>query len=206
MYLAVLALLVMEIMLNKSRGQQLALLIGIILVLFTVEREKIRKLIPVAISGIMLLLFLALFTDITDSVLNRELNLSCRDVIWKELFSTAMNTPFFGRGAGSSAGFEAYCKAVDVTYTHAHSVYLAIFLYTGLIGVILALGLTFQTVIAGIKSGQDKDLFWVIIIIYGFVAFLPNGDALVSRPNERWMLFWIPAAFIASRQRPNTLL
>ncbi len=200
-YAFLLGILTVEIALNKSRGQQLALLIGIMLVLFSVRRENIKKLIPIAIFAVLSLIFLALFTDITDRVLNREFNLSCRDVIWKELFATAMNTPFFGRGAGSSAGFEAYCQAVDITFTHAHSVYMAIFLYTGLIGVLLALILTIKTVISAYRSGHDKDSFWGIIIIYGFIAFLPNGDGLVSRPNETWALFWIPLAFIASRQQ-----
>lgn len=199
-YIVVLVVLAIEIILNKSRGQQFALLIGIILVLFSVERENLKKLIPIALITIISLIFMALFTDITDRILNRELNLSCRDVIWKELLTTAFNTPYFGRGAGSSAGFEAYCKAVDVTFTHTHSVYMAIFLYTGITGVLLALWLTTRTLLSAYHSGHEKDIFWAIIIIYGFIAFLPNGDGLVARPNELWMLFWIPVAFIASRQ------
>jgi hypothetical protein len=198
-YFPVLLVLAIEIILNKSRGQQFALFIGIILVLFSVERENLKKLIPIALITIMSLIFLALFTDITDKVLNRELNLSCRDVIWKELLTTAFNTPYFGRGAGSSSGFEAYCKAVDSTYTHPHSVYMAVFLYTGITGVLLGLWLTTRTLLTAYHSGHEKDIFWAIIIIYGFIAFLPNGDGLVSRPNEIWMLFWIPVAFIASR-------
>jgi len=98
-YFLLLTIIAVEILLNKSKGQQLALMFGIILVIFSVKPESLKKLIPIAIIAVMSLLFMALFTDITDRVLNRELNLSCRDVIWKELITTALNTPYFGRGA-----------------------------------------------------------------------------------------------------------
>ena len=132
-------------------------------------------------------------------VFNRNLTFDCRLIIWKELWASAIQTPIFGRGTGASPGYTAYC--LTRPFFDPHSVYMSVFLHNGVVGVFLALLLTGHSIAVAYKSTHQHDTFWGIIIIYGFIALIPNGDSLVSRPNEVWMLFWIPVAFIASRQK-----
>lgn len=199
-YFLVAALILFEIILNKSRSQQFALIIAMILVLFFTPKENLKRLIPIIIISLIGLSYIILFTDILESIYNRGFNLSCRDTIWRDLLPTALETPFFGRGEGSSQGYITYCHNRLLNGTH--SIYLSIFLYQGLIGVSLALLTTLEAIRTAYTTRHQTDIFWGIIIIYGFITFSFNGDSLLSRPNEVWMLFWIPVAFISMRKKP----
>ena len=200
-YLFVAAVIFLEMIFNKSRGQQLALFVGILLVICFVPRDNLKRLIPIALFGMIILGAMLYFTNILEMIFNRNLTFGCRSAIWKELWASAMQTPIFGRGSGSSTGYTAYCKHSADPFIGTHSVYMGVFLHQGVVGVLLALSLTGSSIVAAYKSIHQHDAFWGIIIIYGFIALIPNGDSLISRPNEVWMLFWIPVAFIASRQK-----
>jgi len=202
-YLLISTIIFIEMILNKSRGQQLALFVGILLVIYFSPRQNLKRLIPILLLGVVSLGFILYSTDIIETIFNRNLRFDCRTAIWQELMTTAMQSPIFGRGAGASPGYEVYCSNQTSLYYHAHSVYMNTFLHTGLVGVVLGLSLTGYAVIKAFNSTNKNDVFWGIVIIYGFIALLPNGDSLVPRPNEVWMLFWIPVAFIASRASIN---
>jgi O-antigen ligase/polysaccharide polymerase Wzy-like membrane protein len=201
-YLLIATVIFIEMLFNKSRGQQLALFVGVLLVICFVPRDKLKRLIPIALLGMVVLAVMLYFTNILEMVFDRNLTFDCRSTIWTELWASAMQTPIFGRGSGASAGYTAYClKYPTEPFIGTHSVYMGVFLYQGVVGVLLALLLTGYSVAVAYKSIYQHDAFWGIIIIYGFIALIPNGDSLVSRPSEVWMLFWIPVAFIASRQK-----
>lgn len=202
-YLIVAALILLEILLNKSRSQQFAMIIALFLILFFTPRENLKRLIPVAILSLAGLFYLVFFTERLGDIYNRGFSLHCRDTIWKDVLPTALETPFFGRGEGSSDGYVTYCHNEILLGTH--STYLSIFLYQGLVGVFLALLATIEALRTAYKSQHEMDVFWGIIIIYGFITFSFNGDSLLSRPNEIWMLFWIPVAFISMRKKPLNL-
>lgn len=200
-YFFICLLVIVEIFLNKSRGQQLALFIAILLIVFATPKERLKRLLPIVTVTVIGAILVFFFTDLFETIFNRKLGFSCRDTIWRDLLEqAALNSPIFGRGSGASAGYTTYCLELSPeALKGTHSVYMSIFLYQGAVGVLLALTLTIFAIYAAYRSKNKMDLFWAIIIIYGFIAFLPNGDSLVARPNERWMLFWIPLAFITSR-------
>lgn len=201
LYLLVSAIILAEMILNKSRGQLLALMVGIVLILYFSSRSSLKRLIPIGLFGIAVLFWLFYFTDFWNVIFNRGFNFDCRKVMWGELLETAFQTPIFGRGSGASSGYEAYCLAIsNEPFLGTHSVYMHVFLYTGIVGVILGLITTVYATMKAYKSDHKNDKFWGIVIVYGFIALIPNGDSLISRPGVIWILFWIPLAFIASRK------
>jgi len=200
-FLFISALILVEIFLNKSRGQQGALIIAIIISLYFVPGKNLKRLIPIAAVALASLILLIYSSNIIETIINRNAGFSCRDTIWADLLPSAMNTFFFGRGVGSSSGYITYCYELsNEPLSGTHSIYMYVLLYTGITGVGLGLLTTFYAVKTAFKSHNEFDKFWGIIIIYGFIAFIPNGDSLVSRPNEVWPLFWVPLAFISSRK------
>jgi len=202
-YFLLCLLFFIEILLNKSRGQQFALFITLILIILWLPKIYWKRLLGVIFGFFIVLLVFYFYSDFLTTIFNRKLTFSCRDTIWRDLLQSALKTPFFGRGEGASSGYITYCSEMAYqALIGTHSVYMNIFLYQGAMGLFLALLVIFYALKTAYQSKYKADCFWGMIIIYGLIAFIPNGDSLLSRPNEMWILFWIPLAFLASRTKP----
>lgn len=193
------SILTLEIIFFKSRGQMLALAVAILAIINFVPNANLKRFIPVAVIILLLMLYLVFATDLMSLIANRDASFDCRKIIWTELWNSAIQSPIFGRGMGSSPGYEAYClKQSSAPFPGTHSVYMHVFLYSGLIGVLLAVSLIFYGINIARKSDNELTHFWGIVILYGSICLIANGDSFVSRPGVIWILFWIPFAFISA--------
>ena len=97
-------------------------------------------------------------------------------------------------GCGMDDGIK-YIAHDGVPIGHAHNIFVANFAKTGLLGTILLLTLISSAILYGLKKNHMAA--WILIA--GTTALLFDGSSLIKSPNERWILFHLPLAYIIKK-------
>ena len=196
LYLLLSLIFVVEILLTKSRGPLLALLLSTPLLFFIIKPLGYRRVFYPLFLLVMLFLALALFSDFFDIVFSRLSIASSRDVIWRDSINLSLEKPWFGYGLGSE--FKFFVPYTDSYVTHSHNFILSTWLYAGIPGVVLVAAIIYYALkICFLHRKEDFSILGVVLI-FGVFCLLINSAYPVSRANERWFIFWIPLAFIAA--------
>gem|GEM_PF-6519845 len=119
---------------------------------------------------------------------------SKRDVIWLSVLSEIDGDFWFGQGIRADMSV----VVADRVYSFEHNLLLAVLRYGGIVGLTL-LGLVFmQAAIIGLRAsrGENFSRLWLLLLVYGFMALLVTGRYPLTKPDERWLLLWIPLAFL----------
>lgn len=115
--------------------------------------------------------------------------------IYNGVFSKVMEAPIFGRGLTAST-----YKLGNEFGNHCHSIYLAIALYGGLIGLTLwGLVLAFSYKLSWQVYRTSGDVSFLVMITYGVVCYLFDGDGVIDHPKGQWLLIWFPIACVAAK-------
>jgi len=77
-------------------------------------------------------------------------------------------------------------------FQHAHNLFLSHLINTGLFGLLSLLGLLIYTVYQGLKVRAMMTLG----LIVGSVALIFDGHALVTNPDDMWLIFWLPLVMV----------
>lgn len=201
-YLFLALLFLAEILLTQSRGPELALVLSTPLIFWVVKPLGYKRIYyPLAFIVCSIAGFL-IFSDMINNILSREFSLSYRDVIWKDSINLSLEKPWFGYGLGSS--FEFFLPGnertswVSSTVSHSHNFILSTWLYSGVLGVLLIVAIIYQALKVCWLYKEEHFSILGIIMIFGVLCLLTNGSYPISRPNERWFVFWIPLAFIVA--------
>ena len=138
-----------------------------------------------------------------DVLQNRGLSLSYRNVIWLELLSRSLEHPLFGIGYEENA--RIIIPDVDV-FHHAHNSWIDILYYGGLIGLSLAI---WHWLLLLRSFSRDIDILPLYLwLAYGCICLFSNGSSLLTRPDQQWFMYWVPAgiraALVMSRRRCPT--
>ena len=199
-YLLLSLAFVLEILLTKSRGPQLALLLSLPLLFLIIKPVEYKRVYYPLILALILILFIALGTNFFDTLLSRGFHLSFRDIIWEDSIKLSLEKPLFGYGLGTEFKFILPAHELNLwrqsTVSHSHNFILSTWLYTGVIGVALILAIIYYALSICFTNKKESYPILGVIMVFGVFCLLTNGSYPISRANERWFIFWIPLAFI----------
>ena len=201
-YLCLSIIFILEILLTKSRGPQLALLLAAPLLFLVIKPVDYKRIYYPLLLLLIVILFVAAMTNFFDTVFSRGFNVSYRDVIWKNSVNLSLAKPLFGYGLGTEFKFVIPANGTTLLnpsiVSHSHNFLLSTWLYSGIIGVVLILAIIYYA-LSVCFSGKKEDFSILgVIMVFGIICLLSNGSYPISRANERWFVFWIPLAFIVA--------
>ena len=188
--LSSLAILGVVVVSTGSRTPLLALTIT--LVWLAVSHWNRRSVIGICVALTIVLIVLQFFPQ---GLTQR--GLSYRPEIWLQALEQALDKPWLGYGFDHHRLIEL--KNLSQTFCDPHNIELAVLLMGGIVG--LGLWVTLYST-ALLYSWRNRDNQLVVIasslIIFGLVAGLTEGGAILSRPKEHWFLIWIPIALLSA--------
>jgi len=127
---------------------------------------------------------------------------SFRLAIWESVVADAARQGlWFGRGILTPDD----TVLEDVTFRHAHSMYLAVFFHGGIVaGALFAVTLG-ATAVALVRRLPVPDARLALALLAaGAVFWLTDGRTLVDRVGVHWWLFWLPVATAIGLTRRST--
>jgi len=119
---------------------------------------------------------------------------SKRDVIWLSVLSELEGNFWFGQGVRS----DMRVVVAGQVYMFEHNLLLAVLRYGGVVGLTLLGVVLMQAAIIGLRASgcENFSRLWLLLLLYGFVALFVTGIYPLTRPNETWLLLWVPLAFL----------
>lgn len=189
------------VLMSQTRGTAVALiLVGIVAAL--IVRPQWRIWVSQMVLAIVVITALFLLTDMVDVLQARGISLSYRDVIWLELLERAQENPVFGIGYAENSRIvvDAY------EFHHAHNSWVDILYYGGLVGLALSM---WHGLLLLRGFSRDEDILPLYLwLAYGCICLFSNGSSLLTRPDQQWFMYWVPAGILAavvmSRRRCQT--
>lgn len=195
-WLAALAALIVfwAILLTDSRAPLIAVAATALLAILGMATPRYRWHYLVTL-GVIASLSLALF-----GTRLAVRGLSLRPELWQLALTQAAAHPWLGVGLGGQ--FMATASNGQ-TYLDTHNVFLALLYYGGAIGLLLFLGMlavTFRT------AWRDRHRLPLCALaaslqLFGIATLQFDGGSQISRPNEFWLLYWLPIALTLYAQR-----
>lgn len=182
----------LPIVMSQTRGAALAFAVVSMMALVVIRPAWTVWLSQLLFAS-MVVVAVILFTDVEQTLQNRGISLSLRDVIWLEVLGRSIAHPVWGIGLEQDAriliaGFEPF--------HHAHNSWLDIVYYTGLVGGCLALWHLFLL----LRCFNEHP--WVLPVylwlIYGCLCLLTNGAHLLTAPGAQWWMYWVPAGLLTA--------
>lgn len=164
---------------------------------------------------VLTLIVLLIFPEIYDKFIYRS-GFSFRPQIWLMTISHIIDKPLFGYGSNSFFNHlviqTIHGKEMSYTASHPHNLYLSIFYFTGLIGVILYFLVLAETLLK-IKKYLNDYLVWLTLslILFSLAEQIFEISAIVVRPNEYYVILWLPIGILlgrisyAKQNNPNNL-
>jgi O-antigen ligase len=196
-YLIAFSILITILLLTKSRGPQIALLVTTCVIVF-IHRRQIKLFITYLIVSISTIL---LFVDAT-KLFSRGLDFSMRDVIWKETVRESMQNFWFGFGMQKKF---ILSLPNGHAFTHSHNFILDTFRLTGFVGACLVVIVYLYALYRGFKSPIYSTKIWAVILLFGSLCLMSNGKIPFNRPSHSWLAFWIPIAMITNQPRDQVI-
>jgi O-antigen ligase len=189
---AVAMICALPVVLSQTRGAALALIFIAISALIIV-RPKPFIWVPQVVFLLLVIIALLLAIDVGSILDSRGASLSKRDVIWMEVIYRAFENPLFGLGLEHNS--RIIIPDFDV-FHHAHNTWLDILYYTGLFGLVLALW-HLLLLLRGFNKHPDvlPVYFW---LIFGCICQFTNGSTLMTEPDAKWWVYWVPAGLLAA--------
>jgi len=196
LYYLLSGLLVALVMFTQSRSALAALCAGLLVL---VGYRSLGFITVLAAVSFILLASIPEFWDI------RVGELSYRPGIWQATLERAADHWLLGEGALADPGIAAYDRVFD----HAHNSYLATLRDGGIVGLGLLLAILLVAMIQALRHGQGTgERVYAALVAYGMLCIFMDFDALVTRPRELWLFFWLPVALAmttAMRPLPRAL-
>jgi len=188
-----------------SRSSSLFALVVILLMLYVhvAVKRRLQYRIAVTLTAGFAIFWISLFAPEYFSVLY-ERGLSFRPDIWRFVIEETAPYWLFGQGYHSGADIPIHNDSVLVG--HAHSLYLSVYRFSGVIGVgalVLLLFLTFARKINSSKPWKQDVTLW--IFLFSLLACVVNGQFPIDRPGWIWLVFWVPLALMLAQPQQKYL-
>jgi O-antigen ligase len=120
---------------------------------------------------------------------------SYRLAIWQYYANRAAQHPWFGEGVLTDDTSRVEFHGADGTTfaaLHPHDVYLATTLYGGLVALILLLSAIALAIREGCSATRRGEPAWLLVLLFGLLCMLTDGDRLLHAPRAIWVYFWLP--------------
>lgn len=195
-YIPLFICLVAGVYFTGSRSSALAAVLVILAMLYArlQEGQRLRYRIVVTLIVGAVLVLLALYRPEYISVLF-ERGFSFRPDIWSYVIEETAPHWLFGQGYHGDADIPINGGSVWVG--HAHSLYLSVYRFGGLLGVVVLvvlLAFTLKRKMGSGKTWRQDVTFW--IFVFALLACVVNGRFPIDRPGWIWLVFWIPLSFV----------
>jgi O-antigen ligase len=119
---------------------------------------------------------------------------SRRDVIWLAALERLPEMPWYGFGIP----LDEQVSGIDgITYGHLHNLLLSVLLYSGYPGLALVLGYVALLLVRVIRFPERHHVMLGALLLYGLLALLTSGKYPLTRPNDAWLLFWVPLLMLS---------
>lgn len=148
------------------------------------------------IAFIMLIATLSIIYVIyPETILSR--GFSYRPELWNGTIEMILAQPILGYGFDSNTDF--YISSINTSFREPHNMHLSILYFTGVIGFFLWCAMHAYALWAcWINKTNTLFIIASALLIYGIMAGMTEGGALLSRPKEHWFITWIPLALISA--------
>lgn len=184
----------LAVLLSGSRAAWAALPLGaaaLWLASTTPSRARFTAYLGASAAAMALVAAVLATSDLTrDYLLPR--GDSFRFAIWESVLAdVARQGPWFGRGILTPDD----TLLGELTFRHAHSMYLAVLFQGGIVGCVLfaaALGGTAFTLVRALGSPDAR--LALALLAAGTVFWLTDGRQLIDRVGVHWWFFWLPVA------------
>jgi len=175
------------ILLTKSRGPIIALLITIPTMLIVIKgRTKTADIIKI---GGFLVLIASLCVIYYDPIGNRFSQPNYRVEIWLAALKQLQGSLFFGTGLNFN---DRITISDTLSFTHAHNSFIQLLVTGGVFGASIFLTILFFAIVTAWRSKDNIIKFYAIWLIYGCLCLSTNGKLLIHRPSSTWFSFWTP--------------
>ena len=169
---------------------------------FYLPGTRSRKLIAsfallLAVSGILLFIFG------WEELARRSA--SFRPEIWLGLIEQTLSVNWlFGNGIASDSSFQFEM----LEFQHAHSIYVSIFFYGGMVGLLALLGFIGLCADRSLRANSsDLQALASMMLLYGITVLFFDGDRILTKVDYIWIVFWLPIAMVlvADQENRNTI-
>lgn len=181
---------------SSSAFLSLLLLIPIIAFLFS-EKKKSILIVFFCVFCVFCVFYLFYELGLLERFFDK--GMSKRDLIWHAVIQEFYENPIWGAGNQHDTRVIA---ADGRTYNHSHNMIMSIARYSGSVGVILFLATSWVVYKAGVVSDNGK--LWLAVYLYGLISLASSAKYPLYRPNEVWLLYWLPLLMLFARRSSAT--
>jgi O-antigen ligase len=181
------------IILTQSRGPLLALLLS-----FGIGSLLTRDLKMIAVIFCIMVVSTILIINkdklVYDLIIER--GMSYRDEIFMCSLRKILERPLLGFGIFS----EFKCPiSTGENIEHPHNLYLATWLYGGLVGLILMISVHIRALYLSLKKFlSDKNPFFFVWVIYSGICIATDYDKVLDRPYAIYLFLWMALGFLSA--------
>jgi O-antigen ligase len=187
--LIVLGLLVLSLVLTLSRGPILYFFVVSAVVAAAYREHGRRILLLLLLAAAVALPFLLhpAGQAAIEATVSRE---SYRPAIWSAVMDEMGGKELFGQGWRDDQSVQTSAGR----FSHPHNFLLAIYRFSGLVGLALFIAMTGLLFYRCARLGRDFAAPLGAWLLYGICLHLTNGRFHVSAPGNDWFFYWLPAA------------
>jgi len=153
---------------------------------------RYKILLILILAFIMLsIVYLLVYTSIGESLLSRKFY---RVDAWVGFVNETLNCGMWF-GCGPNHEFQ-HIADDGLILVHPHSAYITQFYKAGIVGFLPLIILTLSACVFGIKHRSWAGWYFAV----GALGLLVDGNSLIHSPNQRWLVFHLPLAFLIAQQ------
>ncbi|MCP5208699.1 MAG: O-antigen ligase family protein [Hahellaceae bacterium] len=185
------------VVLTQSRGPLISL--GVVCLFLLAGMIRRRTTFALSVLALSLLVFM-LQPFIGDIAVLKNLTLrgdSYRIEIWGAVLKTAPDYWLFGNGLASEFGATETGQMVSLqSVAHPHNLWLSMLFYSGIIGVLLLLGLIMSLFVQCLRFERYfRIICFALVLLLNALCFT-DTYRLISSPQAMWLIFWLPVALL----------
>jgi O-antigen ligase len=185
-------------------GSRTPLAAGVACLLLGLALLRRWRLLVVGIALLGAALALTMHSDAGRQAITR--GDSYRLAIWQYYVERAARHPWFGEGVLTDDTSRVEFHGADGTVfnaLHPHDVYLATTLYGGVPALMLLLAVVALALRQAWALARHGEPAWLLVLVFGLLCMLTDGDRLLHAPRAIWVYFWLPVgALIGLGLRP----
>ena len=172
----------------------IAALIAASSVLLLVAKGHRQRTITLSV----LLLPLISLAAVDGSTLSEYINRgwSMRNEIWQSAFDQIVQEFWFGYGYLADLP-DLYVQSTGEYFHSTHNGFIGTMRYGGTVGLLIFLVLIgFATKTAFQLAQRGRGALYLALMVYSIICLLGDIDKVIHRPQETWVVLWLPLALI----------
>jgi len=197
LYLPALVLFI-GLLLTQSRNPLFSLILVSLPLLLSFKKincHHIKTIISILIAISVVVIFMYYNSSLFSRISQSYNSSFVRFGIWQNAFELFLQKPILGWGFGKNLDF---INSIKQHITTTHSVYFAVLLKGGIVGMItflLMVGYSLKIAFSAFRKGYALECS---LFIFSLLFYATQGMFVIANPDTSWMLFWLPVAIIYS--------